>query len=85
VIFHQNDVKPGKPLFWMKVLISGVSVWGRIFSPSSEFFWLNWPRSPGGIWQQIQGKWRTDSIVDTVTPNKKGKSEIIPIVIGHDD
>lgn len=71
MIFHQNDVKPGKPLFWMKVLISGVSVWGRIFSPSPEFFWLNWPRSPGGIWQQIPGKWRTDSIVDTQQKGKK--------------
>jgi hypothetical protein len=25
---------------------------GLIFSPAAEFFWLNWPRSPGGIWQQ---------------------------------
>ena len=36
----------------MKVLNSGVSVCGLIFSPAAEFFWLNWPRSPGGIWQQ---------------------------------
>ena len=35
-----------------KVLISGVTVCGRIFSPAAEFFWLNWPRSPGWIWQQ---------------------------------
>ncbi len=25
---------------------------GLIFSPAAEFFWLNWPRSPDGIWQQ---------------------------------
>ncbi len=30
----------------------GLSVCGRIFFPAAEFFWLNWPRSPGGIWQQ---------------------------------
>ena len=34
------------------MLISGVTVCGRIFSPAAEFFWLNWPRSPGRAWQQ---------------------------------
>ena len=41
------------------MLISGVTVCGRIFSPAAEFFWLNWPRSPGGIWQQ----WTAESSV----------------------
>ena len=61
------DEKENKYLIWFeetiltildKVLISGVTVCGRIFSPAAEFFWLNWPRSPGRAWQQwSSGQW----------------------------
>ena len=32
--------------------LGGWPACGLIFSPAAEFFWLNWPRSPGWIWQQ---------------------------------
>jgi len=46
---HQSDVQL---LYWIKVLISGVSVCGLIFFSSGRIFLAEWPRSPGGIWEQ---------------------------------
>jgi hypothetical protein len=63
---HQSDVKP---LYWMKVLISGVSVCGRIFSPVAEFLGRTGPGVLAGSGSSdtlsrsiaVTGSWDSDA------------------------